>query len=170
MNTTNGGWIVIQRNKKDSLVNFNRNWTDYEKGFGDFNTEFWYGLENIHFLTKNGKWEMRMDYQINEKTYLHYNQFSVGSASEEYPLTVGEFTGIASDWFNYQTYSHNGMKFSTPDYDNDKHSSNCAAQYKSGWWYNYCYQININTQPPDIWGTVPLFTEMKIRPKDCITQ
>ena len=33
MNTTTGGWIVIQRNKKDSLVNFNRNWTDYEKGF-----------------------------------------------------------------------------------------------------------------------------------------
>ena len=52
MNTTNGGWIVIQRNKKDSLVNFNKNWTDYEEGFGDLNTEFWYGLENIHFLTK----------------------------------------------------------------------------------------------------------------------
>ena len=32
--TTNGGWIVIQRNKKDTLVNFNKNWTDYEKGFG----------------------------------------------------------------------------------------------------------------------------------------
>ena len=46
MNTTNGGWIVIQRNKKDSLVNFTKNWADYEEGFGDLNTEFWYGLEN----------------------------------------------------------------------------------------------------------------------------
>ena len=40
MITDGGGWIVIQRNKKDSLVNFNKNWTDYEKGFGDLNTEF----------------------------------------------------------------------------------------------------------------------------------
>ena len=29
-----GGWLVIQRNKQNSLVNFNKNWTDYEKGFG----------------------------------------------------------------------------------------------------------------------------------------
>ena len=67
MNTTNGGWIVIQRNKKDSSVNFNRSWTDYEEGFGDLNTKFWYGLENIHFLTSYGKWEMRVDYQFNNK-------------------------------------------------------------------------------------------------------
>ena len=34
MATDGGGWIVIQRNKKDSSVSFNRNWTDYEKGLG----------------------------------------------------------------------------------------------------------------------------------------
>ena len=28
-------------------------WTDYEEGFGDLNTEFWYGLKTIHFLTDN---------------------------------------------------------------------------------------------------------------------
>ena len=163
-----GGWIVIQRNKKGSLVNFNRYWADYEKGFGDLNTEFWYGLEEIHYLTQRSKWEMRVDYQFNNKTwsYLHYNQFSVGSASEEYPLIVGGFTGVGTDRFAY----YNGMKFSTPDNDNDKHSSyNCAALYKSGWWYNkYCH-ININYQPPHVISSA-LFSEMKIRPKDCITQ
>ena len=62
------------------------------------------------------------------------------------------------------------MKFSTPDNDNDKHSSlNCAAALKSGWWYNHCYHININIQPPAVYHSV-LFSEMKIRPKDCITQ
>ena len=167
MNTTNGGWIVIQRNKKGSTVNFNKNWIDYEEGFGDLNTEFWYGLENIHFLTKNVKWEMRVDYQRNDETwsYLHYNQFSVGSASEEYPLTVGGFTGVGNDRFTHS----NGMKFSTPDNDNDKGSNNCAANSRSGWWYNNCYDININIQPPNVIGSV-LFSEMKIRPKDCITQ
>ena len=169
MNTSNGGWIVIQRNKKDSLVNFNRNWTDYEEGFGDLHTEFWYGLENIHFLTKNRKWEMRVDYQKNDKiwSYLHYNQFSVGSASEEYPLTVGGFTGRSANLFASRPL--NGMKFSTPDNDNDVWGSNCAASSKSGWWHRNCHHIDINRQPPFLGGSV-LFSEMKIRPKDCITQ
>ena len=108
-----------------------------------------------------------MDYQNNDKTwsYLHYNQFSVGSASEEYPLTVGGFTGVGADRFA----RHNGMKFSTPDNDNDKSGGNCAASWDSGWWYNHCDHININRQPPSVAGSV-LFSEMKIRPKDCITR
>ena len=173
MTTDGGGWIVIQRNKKDSSVSFNRKWVNYENGFGNLNTEFWHGLSAMHCLTQRGQWEMRVDYQFNNKTwsYYHYNQFSVGSASEEYPLTVGGFTGVGSDWFNYQYKPHNGMKFSTPDNDNDKSGSNCAASYKSGWWYNSCFEITINRQPPFIRdsGDV-LFSEMKIRPKDCITQ
>ena len=137
MTTDSGGWIVIQRNKNDSLVDFNKNWVDYEKGFGTLTTEFWYGLAAIHCLTQRGQWEMRVDYQKNDKTwsYLHYNQFSVGSASEEYPLTVGGFTGVGTDWFNHQSRPLNGMKFSTPDNDNDIHSRanvNCAAERKCG--------------------------------------
>ena len=176
MITDDGGWIVIQRNKKDSLVNFNKNWTDYEEGFGNLTTEFWYGLEEIHCLTQRGQWEMRVDYQKNDKTwsYLHYNQFSVGSASEEYPLTVGGFTGVGTDKFVSAPSRRiaNKMKFTTPDNDNDKWSGgNCAVHYKGGWWNNYCYHINTNAQPPTVsaGGTV-LFIEMKIRPKDCITQ
>ena len=170
MVTKEGGWIVTQRNKKNnSQVNFNLNWTDYEEGFGDLNKEFWYGLKELHCLTQRGQWEMRVDYQKNDKTwsYLHYNQFSVGSASEEYPLTVGGFTGVGTDRF--ASIPLNGMKFSTPDNDNDKWNGNCAANSKSGWWHNNCYHININRQPPNVYDDI-LFSEMKIRPKDCITQ
>ena len=169
MTTDGGGWIVIQRNKKDSLVNFNKNWADYEKGFGNLTTEFWYGLSAMHCLTQRGQWEMRVDYQKNDKiwSYLHYNQFSVGSASEEYPLTVGGFTGVGTDEF--ARHPLNGMKFSTRDNDNDKWSSNCATRDKGGWWHNVCRHININQQPPQV-GSSVLFSEMKIRPKDCITQ
>ena len=127
--------------------------------------------KRITLLNTRGQWEMRVDYQKNNKTwsYLHYDNFSVGSASEEYPLTVGGFTGVGTDWFNDKSYPHNGMKFSTPDNDNDKHSGfNCAAVYKSGWWYNNCFHININKQPPSVPGG-GLFSEMKIRPKVCIT-
>ena len=176
MTTDGGGWIVIQRNKKDSSMNFNRKWTDYEKGFGDLTTEFWYGLGMVHCLTQRGQWEMRVDYQFSNKSwsYLHYNHFSVGSASEEYPLTVGGFTGVGYNQFASTPLGRsNGMKFSTPDNDNDKYSGhNCAASHKSGWWYNYCYWININRQPPNGNNGAEnyLFTEMKIRPKDCIIQ
>ena len=113
---------------------------------------------------------MRVDYQKNDESwsYLHYNQFYVGNASEEYPLTVGGYTGVNNDRFAY----HDGMKFSTPDNDNDKNSDanyNCAATIKSGWWYNSCHHININRQPLHVHGSAH-FSEMKIRPKDCITQ
>ena len=167
--TDDGGWIVIQRNRKDSTVDFNKNWVDYEKGFGNLTDNFWYGLEAIHCFTQIGQWEMRVDYQKNDKTwsYLHYNQFSVGSASEEYPLTVGGFTGEGTDRF--VSIPLNGMKFTTVDNENDNWSSgNCAVYWKSGWWYNKCSNINPNRQPPDVSDNV-LFIEMKIRPKDCIT-
>ena len=169
MTTDNVGWIVIQRNRKNSQLSFDKNWREYEEGFGDLNKDFWAGLELMHTLTQSGQWEMRVDYQKNDKTwsYLHYNEFSVGSASEEYPLTVGGFTGVGTDWF--ASHPLNGMNFSTPDNNNDKSGGNCAASDKSGWWYNSCYHININRQPPYVWGSV-LFSEMKIRPKDCITQ
>ena len=93
MNTTGGGWIVIQRNKWGTLVDFNKNWTEYEEEFGDLHTEFWYGLENIHYLTKNGKWGMRVDFLTYRNIWSHYiyQHFSVGSASEKYPLSVGGY-------------------------------------------------------------------------------
>ena len=96
--------------------------------------DFWVGLNLMHTLIQRGQWEMRVDYQKNDKTwsYLHYNQFSVGSASEEYPLTIGGFTGVGYDELNDKSRPHNRMKFSTPDNDDDKNSINCAAHYKSG--------------------------------------
>ena len=59
------------------------------------------------------------------------------------------------------------MYFTTYDSDN----GGCAVKWNSGWWYNGCYRININRQPPHYdYPKVTLLTEMKIRPKDCITQ
>ena len=165
MITDDGGWIVIQRNRKNSRLSFNKNWREYEEGFGDLNKDFWAGLELTHTLTQRGQWEMRVDYQLPNKTwsYLHYNQFS---ASEEYPLTVRGFTGVGSDLFTLHPL--NGIKFNTPDNDNDGTNRNCAKTFNNnGWWYNHCRIININTQPPYVRNNV-LFAEMKIRPKECL--
>ena len=51
----------------------------------------------------------------------------------------------------------------------NKSGGNCAAIYKSGWWYNSCSNSDMNQQPPNVHGSV-LFSEIKIHPKDCITQ
>ena len=114
-----------------------------------------------------------MDYQrlgiSNTWSYLYYKQFSVGSANEEYLLTIGRFAGVGTDWF--ASHQLNGMRFSTQDNDNDRRSgTSCTASYQnSGWWHYTCSNININAQPPDVGNSKVLFTEIKIRPSQCIT-
>ena len=107
--------------------------------------------------------------------------FKVGSASDEYPLTISGFTGITpTDLFAY----HNSMKFSSYDNDNDKNGGNCAVQLdktkdNGGWWYNSCWHINLNLNyNPAMYGSMylagtsynPRWIEMKIRPLSCIPQ
>ena len=179
--TADGGWTVIQR-RKDGSVDFNRPWSDYEKGFGDLNGEFWYGLENMNCLTQTGQWELRIDFEFEDKTrsHLHYNVFKVGSATDEYPLTISGFNGIIFP-DPFATGRQNGQKFSTYDNDNDGISGNSALQFGSakgngGWWYNGYWYINLNyNYNPRVFGTVyiggyahnPRWIEMKIRPLNC---
>ena len=175
METTDGGWMVIQKNIKDKEVEtFNKGWSDYEQGFGDLNGDkLWYGLKPLSCLTKNGQWELRVDFQFNNNTWshLHYKQFKVGNTSAEYPLTIGGFTGKTTDPFEI----HSELRFSTNDNDNDNNKNNCAVNYKSGWWFNSCFHINPNNQPlrvflNSIWYNDLIRIEMKIRPLDCIRQ
>ena len=60
METDGGGWTVFQR-RQDGSVDFYRNWTDYENGFGYLNGEFWLGLSKIHRLSKGGSNILRID-------------------------------------------------------------------------------------------------------------
>ena len=102
---------------------------------------------------------------------MHYNDFSIGTANDKYRLNVGQFTGEGiTDWFNHYRYLQDGTSFSASDNANDRTNSNCAASSKSGWWfYRNCDGHNFNSQPPQVGGSNIFFTEMKIRPKDCIT-
>jgi len=49
------GWTVIQK-RLDGSVDFYRNWTEYRRGFGQPEGEFWLGNERIHQLTDQGKY------------------------------------------------------------------------------------------------------------------
>ena len=176
MDTSNGGWIVVQRNIKDRIYFFQRKkWKDYEEGFGDLNdSKFWYGLKELHRFTQTGQWELRIDFQFENgtKSYLRYNTFSVGTESKEYPLTIGGFTGITTT-DPFVTEKLNGQRFTTSDNDNDAWSGNCAGS-NGGWWHNICSDIRPNRQPPGVQLNSKYYSllsvEMKIRPRDCIIQ
>ena len=120
METDGGGWTVFQR-RQDGSVDFYRNWTDYENGFGNLTGEFWLGLSKIHRFTKEQSNYLRLDSGDFDGniSYAQYTTFSVGNSTTEYNLTVGGYSGTAGD----SLAGHNGMKFSTRNNDNDNWSS-----------------------------------------------
>ncbi|VDI12959.1 Hypothetical predicted protein, partial [Mytilus galloprovincialis] len=134
-----GGWTVIQK-RYDGSVEFNRNWSDYENGFGSTKGEFWLGNKNIAQLTAEGSHELRIDLEDwdGNKRFAVYKHFKIGDASTKYILNISEYSGNAGDGLRY----HDGKQFSAYDQDNDSHpKTNCAAykSFKGGWWYSNCY-------------------------------
>ena len=75
MTTDDGGWIVIQRNRKNSQLSFNKNWREYEEGFGGTHCKASY-LRNKDILSK------------------HYT--CVVSVKTKAPAGVSEFVCIAA--------------------------------------------------------------------------
>ena len=135
------GWTVFQR-RMDGSVNFYLNWADYVKGFGDLDGEFWLGLHKINRLTARGNVSLRVDledFEGNER-YATYSTFKVGNAVTKYTMFVSGYGGNAGDSLS----SHNRMKFSTKDQDNDRVGGNCAVSYSGAWWYFHCHHSNLN--------------------------
>ena len=143
METDGGGWLVIQRRLPNGTVNFTRDWSDYENGFGDLNGEFWYGLRNIHALTSRDDVELRIDMVMEDdgsELSWTYQTFRVACDTEKYRLTIGDGVGLGADAMRV----HNDSQFSTYDSDNDKSPTNCAFVNQGGWWYGYCHNANLN--------------------------
>ncbi|XP_071789554.1 ficolin-3-like [Asterias amurensis] len=143
MNTDGQGWMVIQR-RQDGSVDFYRNWTDYQVGFGDKSGEFWLGNENLRTLTESaGPWKLKIEMVRwdGEESFAEYGHFKIGG--DNYQLEIGSYkaNSTAGDGLEF----HNGMMFTTKDKDNDlRGNSNCAVQYKGAWWYKYCFNSNLN--------------------------
>ena len=156
MDTDGGGWTVIQRRVPYGNVNFTRDWSDYEKGFGDLDGEFWYGLNNIHYLTTRDEVELRIDMVRDDnvtKFSWSYPTFSIAGPTDKYRLTIGVGVGTGHDAMQ----DANGRQFSTYDNDNDNIGENCAYVYQGGWWYDNCYHTNLNG--PHIQPTYPGVSE-----------
>ncbi|KAH8246380.1 hypothetical protein KR038_007479, partial [Drosophila bunnanda] len=135
--TNGGGWTIILR-RTDGSEDFYREWTEYAKGFGRADGEYFVGLARLHALTSSARQELLIlmeDYE-GEQRYAMYDNFRVGGEAYNYTLeSVGSFSGTAGDSFTY----HEGMQFSTKDRDNDHHETiHCAQHFTGAWWYRYC--------------------------------
>ncbi|NXG61108.1 TENR protein, partial [Hemiprocne comata] len=140
MTTDGGGWIVFQR-RQNGLTDFFRKWADYRVGFGNLEDEFWLGLDNIHKITSQGRYELRIDMRDGqEAAYAYYDKFSIGDSRTLYKLRIGDYNGTSGDSLTY----HQGRPFSTKDRDNDVAVTNCAMSYKGAWWYKNCHRTNLN--------------------------
>ncbi|KAM5146090.1 ficolin-1-A-like [Mantella aurantiaca] len=142
MESDGGGWTVFQR-RMDGSVDFFRNWNDYKKGFGNQNSEFWLGNNNIHRLTSTGTFQLRVDLADfeNRQFYALYSNFHIDGETNNYTLSAISYSGgTLSDSFS----NHKNNKFSTKDRDNDQAGHSCANSYRGGWWYGACHHSNLN--------------------------
>ncbi|XP_005071389.1 tenascin-R isoform X1 [Mesocricetus auratus] len=140
MTTDGGGWIVFQR-RQNGQTDFFRKWADYRVGFGNLEDEFWLGLDNIHRITAQGRYELRVDMRDGQETaFAYYDKFAVEDSRSLYKLRIGSYNGTAGDSLSY----HQGRPFSTEDRDNDIAVTNCAMSYKGAWWYKNCHRTNLN--------------------------
>lgn len=149
-----GGWLLVQQ-RESGVLSFNRSWAEYRNGFGSVDAkgkgEFWIGNQNLHLLTNQGETMLKVELEDWEGGVARAEyMIRVGSEEEGYPLHVSGYNGDAGDALvvpqsDMASYlSHNGMKFSTFDKDNDKWEENCAELFGGGWWYNNCQSANLN--------------------------
>nr|XP_009861078.1 ficolin-1-like [Ciona intestinalis] len=145
MTKDGGGWTVFQR-RINGEQDFYLTWEEYRRGFGNKSREFWMGLDNLHLLTRDGSYELRIELKDcgNQTFYAKYGAFKVMNLSTNFRLQVSGFRG--SPGLTDSLREHNGMSFSTKDRDNDAGSSalSCAEQWRGAWWYWRCHHSNPN--------------------------
>ncbi|GFS08426.1 tenascin-R [Elysia marginata] len=174
--TDGGGWIVVQRRAVGD-VDFYRNWSDYRDGFGNLTGDFWLGNEDLHKLTNEHSYQLRIDFVADgQPFYAEYPSILVEDETNLYRLHLGAYSKGNVEEVSGSGMSHSDLgPFSTFDRDNDSYSSlNCAVSYHAAWWYRQCSAVNLNGE----WGTknprgmrwyngrvhrYATFVEMKIR-------
>lgn len=54
------------------------------------------GLDNIHKITSQGRYELRIDMRDGqEAAYAYYDKFSIGDSRSLYKLRIGDYNGTS---------------------------------------------------------------------------
>ncbi|XP_071837011.1 uncharacterized protein [Apostichopus japonicus] len=147
--TDGGGWTVFQR-RQDGSIDFYRNWNSYKVGFGNLSTEFWLENDKLYYLTTQKRYRIRIDLVTREYNsyYGKFDFFRINDESDNYRLSgLGTYSGTVDERSSpdgkFLRY-HLNHEFSTKERDNDAYSNNCAVSYHGAWWYDDCYDSNLN--------------------------
>merc|ERR1712121_531097 len=131
MEKDNGGWTTLQR-RFDGTENFDRDFTDYQSGFGNKDSEHWLGLDSVFELTKVGNWEARFDMESFDgiKKHAKYSNFKVGAAPT-FKLTIAGYSGTTEGDNMKQA---NGAFFTTRGRP-QAGATGCYGFRKGAWWF-----------------------------------
>ncbi|XP_060582582.1 microfibril-associated glycoprotein 4-like [Ruditapes philippinarum] len=143
METDGGGWTIFHR-RMDGSVEFYRNFTEYENGFGNVEGELWLGLKYIKELAEHSSTEIRIDMTRNDSTTGHEAcpDFMLTEGTN-YTLTIGPCTRSGMRDARYVFAYNNQMPFSTYDRDLDV-EIDCPVDGHGAWWYKNCNNVNLN--------------------------
>ena len=134
--------VLILKYHSCIFLMMNRDWDNYESGFGNPDGNFWIGLKHLHNLVLDALTELHVHLQAfnNETRYARYSSFSIADHSDKYRLSVSSYSGNAGDSLRI----HDQMQFTTRDSDNDIYPDNCAIMFEGAWWYSECHEANLN--------------------------
>ncbi|CAC5360265.1 Fibrinogen-like protein A,Ryncolin-2,Ryncolin-4,Techylectin-5B,Angiopoietin-2,Ficolin-1-A,Ficolin-2,Ryncolin-1,Tenascin-R,Ryncolin-3,Ficolin-1 [Mytilus coruscus] len=138
-----GGWTVFQR-RETGEEDFNREWIDYENGFGSLRKEFWLGNSKLYIITDQGRYELMVmieDFK-NNKAFARYKSFKIGDVFSNYKLSIEGYSGTAGNSLR----RNNNRPFTTKDRHNIKFTDNKCEIYEEGpWWLQEtCFGANLN--------------------------
>lgn len=96
-------WKVFQR-RTDGNTDFYKNWDTYRYGFGSFDADFWLGNEQLHYLTNQKNYKLRVDLVTSggSSKYDEYALFRINDNENKFRLeNLGSQSGTAGlYWIN----------------------------------------------------------------------
>lgn len=90
-----------------------------QQGFGNLDGEYWLGLENLYWLTKQAQYKLRVALEDwrGRQVFAEYDSFYVEPESDWYRLRLGLYHGNAGDSLSW----HSNKAFTTLDRDKDSY-------------------------------------------------
>jgi len=131
---------VLMMQKVDDSDAFDRTWNEFKVGFGVTSGNYWLGNDQIHQLTKDGGYILRVDTESNDggsgptvSYWAEYGKFIVDDEANNFKLLNGDYSGDAGDPLG----ALSGVEFTSKDNDNDDYADdNCAVYTYGGFWHD----------------------------------
>ena len=147
--TSVNNWIVMQQ-RIDQATSFSMGWAYAKSGLRLLDGNIWLGLEAVYQLTKSYQASLRIEMLTTTGNWFsaEYAGFFLDAETNQYAIHVTGYSGDSGDIM----WNQNGMKYSTATNDNDLSPYNCAMRSHGGFWYNACFNFNLNGNSTSYYG------------------